>query len=158
VVRITDAPFDAEAVLITFSAVSARDSSGNFDRISFVSGSPSRTCDMKRLYGGKQDTLAQDSLPAGHYTALRFTISSGTLFFENPAVLPSCDTTIGAPRGSKEAMSIPAPEVTVDVQFDISAGGTTTLVADLAGPRSISGRPGAFVLHPVIHIDSVQGP
>jgi hypothetical protein len=159
VVRITDAPFsDAEAVFITFSDVSGRTAGGSFEHLPFVSGSPSRTCDMKHLYGGKQDLLAQGSVPEGHYTGLRFRISSGTLYFDNPTVLPACDATLGAPRGQHAPLTIATPEVIPDVSFDVRAGGTTTIVADLAGPNSIRGNSGGYVLNAVIHIDSVTGP
>lgn len=160
VVRITDAPFsDAQAVLITFSEVSAQRDNGGFERLAFASGGQSRNCDMKKLYGGKMDVLAQGALPAGHYAGMRFRISGGTLFFDNPTVLPACANEARAPRGSSASLDLADSEAITLRDFNVKAGATTTITVDFAGPESIHGSlNGGFVLQPVIRVDSVVEP
>ena len=98
-VGITDSPFsDALAVLITFSEVSVHRSGGGWESIAFAGGALSRTCDLKELQG-PADILGVSSLPAGHYTQIRLTVRSATIYFANASVsVTPCATAIAGAR------------------------------------------------------------
>jgi len=153
-VRLTDSPFgDAQAVLLTFSEVSAhRSGEGGFSPLA----SGSRTCDLKRLVGA-QDVLGTGPLPIGHYTQLRLVVSSATLFFEAGTSGAVCAPTIAAPGGRSAPVEIPSGEVKLNREFDVSAGNVTTITLDFDGERSIRETGGGrFSMTPVIGVVSVQ--
>ncbi len=78
---ITDSPFtDAQAVLVSFSSVSAHTTGADFMPLGFAGGAASRTCDLKRLVGA-EDVLGTGALPAGHYTGLRLVVASRRAVF-----------------------------------------------------------------------------
>jgi len=155
-VRIQDSPFsDAQAVLVTFSELSAhRSSEGDFKRIPFPSDSPTRTCDLKRL-NGVQDILGAGALAEGHYTQIRVTVSTATIYFDAPSTGSPCAATIAAPSGASAPLEIPSSEVKINHEFDVSSSdmATTTLTLDFEGEASIheTGN-GSFMMSPVISV------
>ena len=154
-----DSPFsDAKSVLVTFSEVTAhRDTEADFTKLPFAAGATAaRTCDLKKLQTA-QDVLGTGTLPAGHYTQVRLVVSSATIYFDNAAAGAACAPTIAAPAGRSASLDIPSGEVKLNRQFDVPASGTTTMLIDFDGDRSIreTGN-GRYMMTPVIAVVSVQ--
>jgi hypothetical protein len=157
-IRMQDTPFsEAQAVLVTFSEVSAHKSgSGGFTRLPFSPESTSRTCDLKKLVGAT-DVLGTGALSAGHYTQLRLTVTSANLYFDEVAAGPACAPTITAPAGRSAPIEVPSGEVKLNQEFDVNGSNVTTITLDFDGDSSIreTGN-GRFMLQPVITVVSVQ--
>lgn len=157
-VMIRDTPFsDAKAVLVTFSEVTAhRDTDAGFTNVPFAGGAIARVCDLKKLETA-QDILGGGTLPAGHYTQVRLVVSTATIYFDNPAAGDACAPTIDAPAGRSASLDIPSGEVKLNRQFEVPAGGATTMLLDFDGDRSIrqTGN-GRYMMTPVIAVVSVQ--
>lgn len=155
---LTDSPFsDAKAVLVTFSEVTAhRDSEEDFTTVPFAEGAMSRTCDLKKLESA-QDVLGVGALPAGRYTQVRLVISSASIYFDNAAAGNACDTAIPVPDGDSASLTIPSGEVKLNRPFEVAEGGSTTMLLDFDGDRSIreTGN-GRFMMSPVIAVVSVN--
>lgn len=153
-----DSPFsDAKSVLVTFSSVTAhRDTESDFATLPFAGGATSRTCDLKKLENA-QDVLGVGTLAAGRYTQVRLVISSATIYFDNAAAGPACASSIAAPSGSNAPLDIPSGIVRLNRQFEVPANGTTTMLLDFDGDRSIhqTGN-GKYMMRPVIAVVSVQ--
>ena len=153
-----DSPFsDAKSVLVTFSEVTAhRDTEADFTKVPFAAAATSRTCDLKKLQTA-QDVLGVGTLPAGHYTQIRLIVSSATIHFDNAATGAACAATIAAPMGRSATVEIPSGEVKLNRQFTVPANGTTTMLLDFDGDRSIreTGN-GRYMMSPVIAVVSVQ--
>ena len=157
-VRLTDTPFaDARAVLVTFSEVSAhRSGNGGFDRILFVDNGNTRTCDLKRLVAAT-DVLGTGPLAEGHYTQIRLTVASATLYWEAASSGPVCATTVAAPSGRSSPVEVPSGEAKLNREFDVGAGGATTITLDFDGDQSIRETGNnRFMMTPVITVVSVQ--
>ena len=156
--RLTDTPFtDARAVLVTFSTVTAHRSDSDWTTVPFAAGATTRVCDLKRLEG-PQDLLGTGAIPAGRYTMVRLIVSSASLYFDNPSAGPTaCAPAFTTPAGRSADLQIPSGEVKLNRGFDLAADGTTTIVLDFDGDRSIheTGN-GRFMMNPVIGIVSVQ--
>lgn len=155
---LTDSPFgDAKSVLVTFSEVTAhRDTESDFTRLPFAANAIARTCDLKKLQTA-QDVLGTGTLPAGHYTQVRLVVSSATIYFDNAAAGAACAPTIAAPAGRNAPVDIPSGEVKLNRPFDVPASGTTTMLLDFDGDKSIreTGN-GRYMMTPVIAVMSVQ--
>jgi hypothetical protein len=153
-----DSPFtDAKSVLVTFSEVTAhRDIETDFTKVPFAGSATARTCDLKKLQTA-QDVLGVGTLPAGHYTQIRLVVSSATIYFDNAATGAACASTIAAPAGRSAPVEIPSGEVKLNRQFTVPTSGTTTMLLDFDGDRSIreTGN-GRFMMSPVIAVVSVQ--
>ena len=171
-VGIKDTPFsDAQAVLVTFKEVSVHRAETGWETIAFAGGADARTCDLKQLQTAT-DVLGVAALPAGHYTQIRLTVESAALYFDNAAGAGPCAATIAAPDGATAALKIPSGTVKLNRQFTVAAGGTTTMLLDFDGDRSIkktgggngngngNGGGGAatasYSMTPVITVESVQ--
>ncbi len=160
-VRITDSPFsEASAVLVTFSEVSAHTSDGGWVALPFAEGATARTCDLKNLEGGVEDLLGTAPLAAGHYTQLRLTVSSATIYFTEPkTTAETCAANIAAPPGPEVGKPVDVPSGIVKLvhQFTITAEKTTTILLDFDGDKSIhqTGN-GAYKMQPVIKVLSVR--
>ncbi len=153
-----DSPFsDAKSVLVTFSEVTAhRDTEANFTKLPFAAGATTRTCDLKKLETA-QDVLGTGTLPAGHYTQVRLVVSSSTIYFDNASAGAACAPTIAAPAGRSASLEIPSGEVKLNRQFDVPASGTTTMLIDFDGDRSIRETGNSrYMMTPVIAVVSVQ--
>jgi hypothetical protein len=156
-VMLKDSPFsDAKALLVTFSEVSAHASGGDFMRLPFASGGSGRTCDLKKLTTA-QDVLGTGPLPAGHYTQVRLVVASASLYFDNSSAGPACAATIAAPSGRSASVDVPAGEVRLNREFDLTSTTATTILLDFDGDQSVreTGN-GRFMMTPVIAIVSVQ--
>jgi hypothetical protein len=156
-VLLKDTPFsDAKAVLVTFSEVSVHASGGGWTTVPFSGGATSRTCDLKQLQGA-QDVLGIGTLPAGHYTQVRVTVTSAALYFDNAAPVGACAAAIAAPAGRSASLNIPSGQVILNREFDLSATNTATMVLDFNGDQSINQTGnGSYQMSPVISIVSVQ--
>jgi len=154
-VLLRDSPFsEAKAVLVSFSEVSVHASGGGWTTIPFPVDAP-RTCDLKQLQAAT-DVLGTGSLPAGHYTQVRLTVSSADLYFANPATGGPCGSVTGT--GSKSAVEIPSGQVILNRPFDLAEGATMQILLDFDGERSINqlGNGTYRMNPPVINIVSVQ--
>lgn len=159
-VEMTDAPFDFETVLVTFSDLAAeRAASATFVSLPFAGGAQ-RTCNLLRLGASRAEVFASGTLPEDHYNALRLRITGGFVDLDDSTPLPACAPSIAPPRGAKPlALAANAHEVVINRDFDIKAGATTTIRLDFDISKSISrSGSGAYVLRPVIRVDSVTGP
>lgn len=161
-VEMHDDPFDdAEAVLVTFSEVSAHTSgTGGFERLPFADGGTTRTCDLKKLEDGHDEPLGVGSLPEGHYTQLRLVIVDARLYLDNKTSPPACAANHPVPGGRSRPVQVPSGEVRLDPEFDVKEGATTTITLDFDGEKSFhsTNTAGVFILRPVIRVVSVQGP
>lgn len=161
-IQMHDAPFDeAQAVLVTFSEVSAhRSTDAGFQRLPFAEGAATRTCDLKKMENGLTELLGVGALPDGHYTQLRLTIVDAHLYFENKTNLPACSADHPIPGGRSREVTIPSGDVRLAREFDVKEGATTAITLDFDGEKSIHGTSaaGQFIMDPVIRVVSVDGP
>lgn len=155
--RMTDSPYgSAKAVLVTFSEVAVR-RGGDWVSLPLAGGS-TRTCDLKKLQNSAQDLLGAGAISAGSYSAIRFTMQSARLYFDNSAVSSTpCAPSIAAPAGANFTMTMPSSQVTVDQGFEMASGATVTILVDFDGESSIrqTGTQ-AYEMTPVIRVLSVQ--
>ena len=159
-VMLKDSPYsDAKSLLVTFSEVSVHksdDANDSFTKLPFAGGASSRTCDLKKLQTA-QDILGTGGLATGHYTQIRLTVSSSSLYFDNAASGGACAATIAAPAGRSAALEIPSGVVKLNREFDVSSTSATTILLDFDGDKSVheTGN-GKFMMSPVIGVVSVQ--
>lgn len=156
-VMLTDTPFgDAKAVLITFSDVGVHASGGGWTTIPFGGGATSRTCDLKQLQTA-QDVLGVATLPAGHYTQARVTVTRVALYFDYPATAGPCAPTLAAPSGRSVSVNVPSGQLILNREFDVTSGNTASMVLDFNGDQSIiqTGN-GTYQISPVITVVSVR--
>lgn len=179
-VKLTDSPFgEAQALLVNFSEVSVHRSEREWETLPFAGGSTERSCDLKRLQG-PVDVLAVGSLAAGHYTQIRLTVVSATIFFDAPSGGNPCAAQIAPPGEESAPVEVPSGVVKLNREFTVTGGGTTTLLLDFDGDRSIKqtgtgngtgnagngngrGNPGngrqsaaRYIMSPVIAVVSVE--
>lgn len=163
--RLTDSPFsDAKAVLVTFSEVSAHREDSDWTTVPFAADAggaavTERTCDLKKLQG-PVDVLGGGLLTAGHYTQIRLVVKTATIYFDvaPDAAAPACTAVAPALTSTNKAdVTIPSGEVKLNRGFDLAADGTTTIVLDFDGDKSIhqTGN-GTYTMSPVIGVKSVQ--
>jgi hypothetical protein len=156
-IMLKDSPFsDARAVLVTFSEISVHSSGGGWTTLAFSGGATSRTCDLKQLTSA-QDVLGTGSLPAGHYTQVRVTVTSAVLHFDNPATTGPCAATIATPAGRSASIDIPPAQIVLNREFDLPVNATTSILLDFDGDKSIiqTGN-GTYKMSPVISIVTVH--
>jgi len=155
-VMLTDTPFaDAAAMLVTFSEVSAHRSGGAFLPLTFAAGASSRTCDLKRLVGA-QDVLGTGPLPAGHYTEVRLTVASAAVYLDAATTGDACGPSLAAPAGRSALVTVPSGEIKLNREFDLTAGGGTTMTLDFNGDQSLIQAGNQYILTPVVTVVSVQ--
>ena len=183
IVTIKDSPFsEASALLVTFSEVSVHlsgtagtgtsDGDGEWMKLPFEapSGGPAvttRTCDLKRLETAT-DILGVGPLAAGHYTQIRLTVSSATIYKidKTAATDPPCATILKATpplttpaTPSEKGISVDVPSGTLKLnrEFTLLTGGATTILLDFDGDKSVhqTGN-GKYKMTPVISVVSVQ--
>lgn len=159
-VAIKDSPFvDAKAVLVAFSEVSAHMSGsdgtdGEWKTLWSAAGD-TRTCDLKNLVAAT-DVLGIATLPEGHYTQLRLTAPSATIYLTETTTVKCALTSTLSMTGGIE-VSVPSSTLKLNRQFDVINGGTTTILLDFDGDKSIhqTGN-GKFMMTPVIGVVSVN--
>lgn len=157
-VMIKDSPYsDAKALLVTFSEVSAHVSgTGGFTALPFSGGGTTRTCDLKKL-ATAQDILGTGTLAAGHYTQIRLTVSSATIYFDNASSGAACAPTITAPAGASASVTVPSGQVILNREFDVTSTGATTILVDFDGDQSVKAQGnGQYTMSPVISVVSVS--
>ena len=84
-------------------------------------------------------------------------VSSASIYFDNAAAGDACAASIAAPAGRSASLEIPSGEVKLNRPFDVPEAGTTTMLLDFDGDRSIreTGN-GRFMMSPVIAVVSVK--
>ena len=139
VVRLTDLPYNAVALHVTFADVSAHLSGAGGGWQNLLPIGAMRTCDLNQLVrGGSFDMVGAD-FPAGDYTQLRLTVLDAKLYFTGTRVAPMCGVgdDIGAPAAEFASVEIPSGEVKLNRPFSLEANGTTTIELDFDGDRSV---------------------
>ena len=159
-VMLKDSPYsDAKSLLVTFSDVSVhRDDQAEdtWTKLPFSGGFTSRTCDLKKLVTS-QDILGVGSLQAGHYTQIRLTVTAASLYFDNAAASPACADTVAAPAGASASLTVPSGVVKLNREFTVPAGGSTTILVDFDGDKSVNQTGnGEYKMSPVIAVVSVS--
>jgi hypothetical protein len=167
-VMLKDSPFhDASAVLVTFDGVSVhQDTDANFTPLTFTGGATLRTCDLLRLQkDNAQDVLGIGTLAAGHYTQVRLDVSAAQIYVgTGPSTGDACGpgdiahvTGLIPPAGTPKSLTIPSGEVKLNREFDVPAGGATTMSLDFDGDHSIieTGN-GNYMMKPVIAVVDVK--
>jgi hypothetical protein len=166
-IRLTDSPFeDALAVLVTFSEVQVHrsgpvdeeegeaedaegeveeveevevdDDGGGWETVPFPEGVTSLTCDLKQLENGSVDSLGFGALSAGHYTQIRLVVSSASIHFGSEAAPGPCAPSL-EPLLEDPGVPVRVPSGVVKLvrQFTIQEDGTTTILLDFDGDKSI---------------------
>ena len=163
-VMMTDTPFsDAMAVFVTIAEASVHRTGGGWQALPLEGGAI--TCDLKQLEG-PVDLLGGGTLPAGKYTQIRLTIDSAAIYFDNPATLAdacAATATVDEPLGLRGTVTVSSGVVKLNRPFNVPAGGTTAILLDFDGDRSIRrmGNPNTFRMNPVIAVvgvDETPGP
>ena len=157
-VNLKDGPYaDAQAMLVTFSGVSAHHADEEWQTLTFAGGATTLTCDLKKLVNAF-DVLGTGQLLAGHYTQLRVVVQSAALYSSpTPATDPACAPTMTSPGGLIGSVEIPSGEVKLNREFTIPEGGATKINIDFDGDRSVREMGnGRFSMTPVITIISVE--
>jgi hypothetical protein len=156
-VVLKDSPFtDAKALLVTFTTVSVHVTGGDFVALPFVSGAPSRTCDLKKLTSA-QDVLGTGPMAAGHYTQIRLVVSTATLYFDNASSGSPCASTIAAPAGGSAPVDVPSGDLRLNREFDVTSTAATTILLDFDGDQSVKQTGnGGYMMTPVVTVVSVQ--
>lgn len=157
-VLMKDSPFsDAEAVLVTFTEVSAHHTGAAWQRLPFAEAADARTCDLKRLEE-VTDLLGVGQLEAGHYTQLRLEVSRTRIYWDNESTGAACASTIISPLGTFSEATVPSGTIHLNRQFTIEPGATTTITLDFDGDKSIKQTGnGKYMMQPVIAIMNVTG-
>ena len=95
--NLKDGPYaDAEAMLVTFSGVSAHHADAEWQPLTFAGGAATLTCDLKKLVN-VVDVLGAGQVLAGHYTQIRLVVQSGALYDSpTPVADPACAATVTA--------------------------------------------------------------
>jgi hypothetical protein len=159
-VNLKDGPYaDAQAMLVTFSGVSAHHADEEWQTLAFA-GNPAPTtltCDLKRLVN-VFDVLGTGQILAGHYTQLRVVVQSAALYSSpTPEGTPACAATMTPPSGLIGNVEVPSGEVKLNREFTIPEGGATKILIDFDGDRSVREMGnGRFSMTPVIAIMSVE--
>ncbi len=134
VVRVMDAPGVWAHVNVQFSAVyihEANKSADTWTQLPIAAG----TIDLASLQN-VSDVLASARLGPGHYTQIRFNVTSAQGVLE---------------AGGTVDFTVPSGELKTDQQFDIVSGKTTTLTVDINLDRSIVQLGnGTWIFTPVI--------
>jgi hypothetical protein len=161
-VMITDSPFtDAQALVVTFSEVSAHTSGGGWETVPFTGGATTRTCDLKRLVNSAQDVLGVGALAPGHYTDLRLTVSAATIYFQTTTTGPTACATAMTFSSSTETgtpVTVSSGQLQLNRQFDLATGPSPTqILLDFNGDASVVATGnGVYRMTPVIGIVNVQ--
>jgi len=138
-ILITDAPLEAEQVLVNYREIAVHKTGGEFETI----WTGTKTMDLIALRD-KEELLLDAPLTAGFYTQIRFIIDSGQVVVE----------------GKTYPLDVPSAEVKIVGNFQVQEGGTTRLVLDFDAEKSIhvtsAGKKNdKYVLRPVIKVKSI---
>jgi hypothetical protein len=130
---------------------------GEWVTVPLAGGALSLTCDLMKLQT-TQDVLGIGTLAAGHYTQIRVTVKSATIYFtdlSSGGVCAPALTLSGTELGN--AVDIPSGTLKLNREFDVPNGGATTILIDFDADKSIhqTGN-GKYKMTPVIGVVSVQ--
>ena len=155
-VNLKDGPYaDAQAMLVTFSGVSAHHADEEWQPLAFAGSAATITCDLKRLVN-VFDVLGTGQILAGHYTQLRVVVQSAALY-SSATQGPACAANMTPPAGLIGNVEIPSGEVKLNREFTIPEGGATKILIDFDGDQSVRAMGnGRFSMTPVIAIMSVE--
>ena len=163
-VRLTDLPYQAGALLVTFSDVSAHLSGEGGGWQTVLPEGATRTCDLKLLEDTAFD-LIDRLLDPGDYTQLRLTVETATLYFEPT---PAHEPCVSGPLDfnlRKASVEVNSGEIKLNRPFSLMVGGTTTIELDFDGDRSVREmgkigpahpEDGRYRMTPVISVVSVD--
>ena len=136
VLGVTDSPIsNVTHIYITISNVAVQDQSNASDSYKV----DSTQFDLLSLTNLTK-ILGSNSLPAGNYTMIRFTVTSAT-------------ATIS---GSNVTLNVPSGELKVPVHFQIKSGETTKIVLDVT--VDMTNISTSHNLRPVVTVKSLTGP
>ena len=115
----------------------------------------------KRLANSAQDVLGVGALPPGHYTDVRLTVSSATLYFQTTTTSPTpCATEMTLSSGAETGtpVTVSSGRLELNRQFELAAGPSPTqILLDFKGDASVVATGnGAYRMTPVIAISSIQ--
>ena len=167
VVRLTDLPYGAGALHVTFSEVSAHLSGEGGGWQTLMPLGEIRTCDLSQLENGNAADLVGKDLPAGAYTQLRLTVVEAMLYFGGTPDNVPCGGTLNAPLGGLPAsVEIPSGEIKLNRPFTLANEGMTSILLDFDGDRSVKEmgkiddpahpEDGRYRMTPVIGVVSVD--
>jgi hypothetical protein len=84
-------------------------------------------------------------------------VTAASLYFDNAAAGDACAATIAASAGASASVDVPSGVVKLTREFDVAASGTTTILLDFDGDRSVNQTGnGRYMMSPVIVVVSVQ--
>jgi Domain of unknown function (DUF4382) len=162
-----DAPTNASAVLVTFSAISVHMSGGGWIELSsgLTSESLPLTCDLIKLRSGGI-LLGTGEIAAGHYTQIRLMMPKVTLYQGGtPTSSLACVTAenaatavpVGAVPAEGSDVTVPSGDIKLNHEFTLSGGTTLTITLDFDASKSIHETGNnKFMMTPVINIDSMS--
>ncbi len=159
-VRLTDAPGDVEAAVVTISEVYLQ--GGSQGKV--VLRADAVTTDLVTLANTTATLVDEAEVPAGSYSELRFVITGGYVAVANATggtdIYASSSTYSGLPAGAQVAGTLQMPSLAqsgLKVQFDgsteLSISSDQDLLVDFDVAQSfgkLAGNSGQWVLHPVI--------
>lgn len=136
-VRLTDAPAVFDSVFVTISTIEVSTEAGWVT----LASEPQRF-DLLTLQNDATALLGAAELAAGHYSQLRLVVDSSSVVVdgvEEPLTIAS-----GAQSGIK-----------INLDADIAAGTTYTLVLDYDAARSVKATGHGYLMTPVIKVKSM---
>jgi len=158
-VRLTDAPGDFKAAVVTITEVDLVGSGGTFHMIS----NKEITTNLLTLSNDTAEIVKDVEVPAGTYSQLRFVITGGYIQVEQAdgsvKTFASSPTYAGLPAGTKVDGDLRMPsfaqsglKVNLPGGSVAVGGGTTVVLVDFDVSQSFgheAGNSGAWVMHPV---------
>jgi len=118
VIKITDAPADLHSLNLTIDSFEVRNKTGQW--INVTGDGYRKSFDLLKLDGVTADG-ATSSLKTGHYDMIRIHIVEG-LEFTNATLSETSEAF---------AVRVPREKITIPVDFDLSAGLSTTVILDI---------------------------
>ncbi len=161
IVKMKDAPVDAQALLVNISEVSVHlgdtETADSWKSMPMAGG---MTCDLLQMQDNAIQTLGTMTLTAGHYTQIRLTVTEAKVYLDKFTTLPpACVTPTAFPTVAENVYPVKIPSGTIKLnrQFTIESGTATTLLLDFDAAQSLKKLGnGNYQMSPVISVVSVQ--
>jgi major membrane immunogen (membrane-anchored lipoprotein) len=135
-VKMVDAPASAyDSIIVTVKEVSVHNNVAGEGWITLSSGT--RSYDLLKLVNGTEVLIGDAKLSAGIYSQLRMTLAD------------SCFVYAG---GVKLMLTVPSSEIKLNINAEIMANVTTTMVLDFDAGRSLVMTGAGLVMKPVIKV------
>ncbi len=145
IVHLTDAPAHFDAVYITFSEISAHIDS---DWVTIQLKSDS-TVNLLDWTNGKTTILAEDDVPAGHYTQVRLKINAAEVVVDNE--LFPMDVPSGAQSGLKFGLNFTVnPGSTYELGLDFDVSRSIVITGSQKDPKGYKLKPHIRVISKAI--------